>query len=25
MRTWMAEALAEHDYVAMDEPYRDRP
>ena len=24
MRTWMTAALAEQDYVAMDEPYRDR-
>ena len=24
MRAWMTAALAEHDYVAMDEPYRDR-
>ena len=24
MRAWMAAALGEHDYVAMDEPYRDR-
>jgi glutathione S-transferase len=25
MRAWMTTALAEHDYVAMDEPYRDPP
>jgi glutathione S-transferase len=24
MRAWMTAALGEHDYVAMDEPYRDR-
>jgi glutathione S-transferase len=24
MRAWMTTALGEHDYVAMDEPYRDR-
>jgi len=24
MRAWMAAALVEQDYVAIDEPYRDR-
>jgi glutathione S-transferase len=25
MRAWVAAGLAEHDFVAMDEPYRERP
>jgi hypothetical protein len=25
MRAWMAAALAEHDFVEMDEPYRTPP
>jgi hypothetical protein len=24
MRSWMSDALAEHDFVDVDEPYRDK-